>query len=137
MVSLNILRHFSDMTLGERIKQKREEKGLTKVDLAKLAKINHIQLAKYESDKSHPTSGVLERLANVLDTTTDFIIKGVPPIRSTFSLERFNSSLERAKSLPYSDMVKLYDILELFFYKLDVDDKLKSLISKGNNDDPI
>lgn len=64
------------MTAGERIKELRVQKKLTQEKLAKLVGLSYIQVGRYETNKSKPSSDVLQRLANALDTTTDYIMKG-------------------------------------------------------------
>jgi transcriptional regulator with XRE-family HTH domain len=64
------------MTVGERIKEQRVQKKLTQTELAKLVDLSYIQIGRYETGKSNPSASVLNRLAVVLDTTTDFLMKG-------------------------------------------------------------
>ena len=64
------------MTVGERIKDLRVQKKLTQNKLAALVRLSYIQIGRYETKKSNPSSDVLQRLATALDTTADYIIKG-------------------------------------------------------------
>lgn len=64
------------MTVGERIKELRIQKKLTQTDLGKLISLTYIQIGRYETGKSSPSSDVLQRLATALDTTTDYLMKG-------------------------------------------------------------
>lgn len=64
------------MTVGERIKEQRTQKKLTQTDLAKIVGLTYIQIGRYETGKSNPSADVLNRLAQALDTTTDFLMKG-------------------------------------------------------------
>jgi transcriptional regulator with XRE-family HTH domain len=64
------------MAVGERIKELRQHKKLTQTDLAKLVGLTYIQIGRYETLKSAPSSDVLQRLAQALDTTTDFLMRG-------------------------------------------------------------
>jgi transcriptional regulator with XRE-family HTH domain len=57
------------MAVGERIKELRQHKKLTQTDLAKLVGLTYIQIGRYETLKSAPSSDVLQRLAQALDTT--------------------------------------------------------------------
>ena len=38
--------------------------------------MTYIQIGRYETQKSNPSSDVLQKLANALDTTTDFLMNG-------------------------------------------------------------
>lgn len=64
------------MNIGERIKELRTSKKMTQTDLAKAVGLSYIQIGRYETQKSTPSSDVLQKLANVLDTTTDFLMLG-------------------------------------------------------------
>lgn len=64
------------MGVGERIKELRTLKKLTQSDLAKAVGLTYIQIGRYETQKSNPSSDVLQKLANALDTTTDFLMNG-------------------------------------------------------------
>lgn len=52
------------------------QKKLTQNKLAELVGLSYIQIGRYETNKSKPSSDVLQRLASALDTTTDYIMKG-------------------------------------------------------------
>lgn len=64
------------MNIGERIKELRTSKKMTQTDLAKAVGLSYIQIGRYETQKSTPSSDVLQKLASVLDTTTDFLMLG-------------------------------------------------------------
>jgi len=64
------------MSIGERIKELRTDKGMTQSDLAELVDLTYIQVGRYEKGKSNPSSEVLQRLAVALNTTTDFLMNG-------------------------------------------------------------
>ena len=64
------------MGIAERIKEIRTQKKLTQSDLAKIVGITYIQIGRYETSKSTPSSDVLQALAKALDTTTDFLMNG-------------------------------------------------------------
>jgi len=62
--------------IGERIKDLRTKKKLTQSDLAKLVGLSYIQVGRYETEKSNTSSGVLQKIAQALDTTNDFLMNG-------------------------------------------------------------
>lgn len=64
------------MNIGERIKELRKAKKMTQTDLAKAVGLSYIQIGRYETQKSTPSSDVLQKLAEVLDTSTDFLMLG-------------------------------------------------------------
>lgn len=64
------------MEIGNRIKELRVAKKLTQTELAKIVGLSYIQIGRYETQKSNPSSDVLQKLAVALDTTTDFLMQG-------------------------------------------------------------
>ena len=62
--------------LGQRIKQLRKEKGLIQKELPKEIGSSHAQINKYESGLNTPPLDRLLLLAEVLDTSIDYLIAG-------------------------------------------------------------
>ena len=63
-------------TLGDRIKEFRKLKNWSQNELAQKAGISYAQLSRYEIKGSQPPAEVLNKLANALETTVDFLING-------------------------------------------------------------
>lgn len=55
------------MTIGEKIKARREELGMTTEELGKLIGVQRSAVTKYEKDKIDLTSKKLQAIANVLN----------------------------------------------------------------------
>lgn len=64
------------MTVGERIKQLRKDLGLTQQQLADKVSVTYIQIGRYETAKSNASADVLQKIAEALNTTTDFLMSG-------------------------------------------------------------
>lgn len=64
------------MSIGERIKELRTAKKLTQSELANLVGLSYIQVGRYETGKSAPSADVLNKLADALGTTNDFLMNG-------------------------------------------------------------
>lgn len=64
------------MTIGDRIKELRNQLDLTQSDLAELVGLTYIQIGRYEKNKSNPSADVLQKLAVALHTTTDYLMNG-------------------------------------------------------------
>ncbi len=81
------------MGVGDRIRQRREEKGITAAELARRADIAKSYLSEIESSNaSRPSGAVLYRLAEALGTTiADLLEKEVQPVTREVpeSLKRF------------------------------------------------
>ncbi len=64
------------MTLGERIAIKRKEKGYSQEYLAQYIGVSRQAVHKWEKDLSAPDTYNLIALAQILDTTVEYIVKG-------------------------------------------------------------
>lgn len=62
------------VSFGKKLRECREEKGLSQNEVAKLLNTNHSIIGKYERDEVKPTIDVVKRLAEVLDTTVGFLL---------------------------------------------------------------
>lgn len=55
------------MTIGEKIKYFRTQKGITQAKLAEISEIHPVSIRKYETNKMQPQSPQLEKIAEALD----------------------------------------------------------------------
>lgn len=63
-------------TIGRRIAQLRKEQGMTQEELAQKLDVSSQAVSKWENDVACPDISTLPRLADVLHTTTDYILSG-------------------------------------------------------------
>lgn len=61
-------------TFGKKLREAREEKGLSQAQLAKNIQSHHSIIGKYERDEVKPTIDVVKKLAEVLDTTVGYLL---------------------------------------------------------------
>ena len=59
---------------GERIRALRKERGLNQDQLAELASLNRVTVAKYESGRVEPGAQALARIADALDVSVDILL---------------------------------------------------------------
>jgi transcriptional regulator with XRE-family HTH domain len=65
---------MTPMTLGEKIKQLRQEKGYSQTFLEKKSGVNSKLLSKYENGRIIPTADTLRKIAEGLDISADYLI---------------------------------------------------------------
>lgn len=82
------------MKLGVKIKNLREERGLTQVELANLSGISRASIQLYEADKVEIPVKKLSDIATALEVDTDFFIKNKSSLVGSL-----NSSLDVRKSV--------------------------------------
>lgn len=83
------------LSLGEKIKQLRHEKGLSQTLLEKRSGVNSKLLSKYENGRIIPTADTLRKIAEGLDISADYLIfdnvpkNGVSRLKDLELFEKF------------------------------------------------
>ncbi|KKX56366.1 helix-turn-helix domain-containing protein [Brevibacillus borstelensis] len=62
------------MSLGSRIRHRRLEKGLTQDDIAKHLGMGRSNVGHIENGRTNPTADVIDKIADILDTTSDYLL---------------------------------------------------------------
>lgn len=62
------------LDIGSRIAELRRERGLNQEQLAELALLSRVTIAKYESGRVEPGAQALSRIADALEVSTDVIL---------------------------------------------------------------
>ncbi len=62
------------MSFGNRLRQLREDRGLSQLDLSKHLNIANSTLSLYEAGKREPDYDTLQRLADYFDVSTDYLL---------------------------------------------------------------
>lgn len=91
------------MSLGEKIKKYRNEKGLTQDELSDLAEISKNALWNYENDKRSPTYEILLKLSKALNISIEKLVGSKKP-KKEYNFD-FNKIIDRT-----------YDIFEEIYY---------------------
>lgn len=68
------------MSIGERIVQLRNEKGISQGRLAQALGVSRQAISKWENDQSSPDTLHLIKLADILDTEVEYLATGRKPI---------------------------------------------------------
>lgn len=87
---------------GERIKELREEKGLTKALLSHQIHVSRSSMSEYEKGVTQPSMSVLLQMADFFDVSLDYLM-GRTTIRSTF--QKLESQLETRSGMVPVDVV--------------------------------
>lgn len=62
------------MTLGERLQEEREKKGLTREKLASMTDVIANTIYRIEKGISNPSAEVIAKIAKILDVSTDYLL---------------------------------------------------------------
>ena len=63
-----------EILLGKRLRELREERGLTQKEVAKALNLNSVTYLHYEKDQREPPLVLLAAMAIYFETTTDFLL---------------------------------------------------------------
>ncbi|MCI8554900.1 MAG: helix-turn-helix transcriptional regulator, partial [Clostridiales bacterium] len=77
----------------------RQDKELTQKTLAKAAGVTAAMLSKYENGTNVPKADVVARMADVLDTTADYLVGRTNDPAPTLSHDRLKELTEEEKKL--------------------------------------
>ena len=101
------------MTLGERIKLLRNEKGLTQDKLGNMTGIHPKHIGKYEASKAAPSADKLKQIAEALEVSADYLLfdnapkEGRVEINDSELLEKFIliDSMDEDNRTPIKDVI--------------------------------
>ena len=103
--------------LGNRIRDARERMRLSQEELAELARLNRVTIAKYESGKVEPGAQALSRIADALEVTVDALMGRDEPEGT----ERQPKTLEAQivsfgmDNLPKDEREKILSVLQAMY----------------------
>jgi transcriptional regulator with XRE-family HTH domain len=117
------------MTLGEKIRELRKEKGFSQAVLESRSGVNAKLLSKYETGRIIPTADTLKRIAEGLEISADYLLFDNVPKRGLSSLkdlELFEKFREVEQMDPENrNMIK--NIIDAVIVKTRVQQVLKPL----------
>ena len=69
------------MTIADRIQSLRKSKGMSQEELADAVGVSRQAVSKWESEQSVPDLEKVVILSDIFDVTTDYLLKGIEPVR--------------------------------------------------------
>ena len=103
-------------TLADRIQALRKQAGLTQVELADKVGVSKSQFIRYESKNVQPPANIINKFADALGTSVDFLISGDKTEKAKASIK--NSELiqrfKEVDSLPEDEQGVLIKIISAY-----------------------
>ena len=87
-------------TFGKKLRECREDKGLSQQELAKILKTSHSVIGRYERDEMSPSIDAVKKMAAILDTTVGYLLG-----ESTVFIPAKLTPLFRGKLTPFKGPV--------------------------------
>ncbi|QPE15891.1 LexA family transcriptional regulator [Providencia rettgeri] len=79
-------------SIGERIRLRRKELGLTQKALSAKVGVSHVAISQWEKEETEPTGNNLFSLADALNCTPEFILKGKEENSGNIASPKINDS---------------------------------------------
>ncbi len=102
--------------IGQRIKELRTKLNLTQKGLAEKVGMTYVQIGRYEKRGAVPSSEVLNKLADALNTTTDYLMNGNTEEKAKASLKdsELLQQFKAVEELDEKDKSTIKDIIDAF-----------------------
>lgn len=108
-----------DISIGERIKNRRKELNITQIQIREATGISSGNMSVIESGKSLPSASALIELSKILDCSVDWILTGNSPISEGIVLSNIEEDLLNGfRELPEDDRDELIGILKMKLRKV-------------------
>lgn len=120
-----------DMSIGERIKNRRKELNITQVQIREATGISSGNMSGIESGKSLPSASALIELSKVLNCSIDWMLTGDSPISESIILSNIEEKLLYGfRTLAEDDKDEIIGILNM---KLRKTQRAKGTNAKSSN----
>lgn len=120
-------------SIGTRIKQRRNDLGLTQTQIKQETGISTGNMSEIENGLKLPSTPALISLSNILDCSIDWILKGESLNRETESDQRERRLLYGFRNLSEENKEELMEILEIKLRKSVTASGVKSKLSLSEN----
>lgn len=114
------------MEFKDRLKELRNIKKISQNELSKTIGVHVTNISRYERGENKPTTQVLSKLANALDTTTDYLMSGSTDDIATNNLsdKEMLSLFKKVTSLSKEKQNVVKELIEAFIFKTEIQNKL-------------
>jgi len=107
------------MSLNKRLKQARLDKGLSQQELEKLSNVHYTNIGRYERGNAKPSVEVLNRLAQALDISPDYLLNGTLEDKANKIItdDELLSQFKKVEKLPNDKKKLIKEFLDAFLLK--------------------
>jgi len=112
--------------LSERLKQARKSKKLSQQQLAELAEVHYTNIGRYERGDAVPSTNVLNRIADALELSPDFLMNGTLNDKAQASItdEELLIQFKKIEQLPSDKKKLLKEFIDAFVFKANLQQQL-------------
>ena len=75
-------------TIGDRIRNKRKESGMTQLELANKLNITDKAISKWEQNEGNPDISILPKIAEIFNVSLDYLLTGKEPDKEVLIISK-------------------------------------------------
>lgn len=114
------------MSLNARLREERKKKSLSQQKLADLSDTHYSNIGRYERGDAKPSAEVLNRIAQVLETSPDYLINGTLEDKASKSISdnELLIQFKKVEKLPIEKKRLIKEFLDAFLFKSNIQSQL-------------
>jgi transcriptional regulator with XRE-family HTH domain len=115
----------------DRLRELRKVKGLSQSQLGEQVGLHYTHIGRYERGVSRPGADTLQRLADTLGVSCDYLLEGSPEdaARADFKDRELLRQFQEVERLPDEDKAVIKRLLDAFLMKR----QLESMLARGGS----
>lgn len=115
-------------SFAQRLRELRMQKKLTQTDLGQITGLHYNHIGRYERGGSRPTADALQKLADALGVSGDYLLNGVvqEAAKARFEDRELLRRFQEVQTLPEDDKVVVIKLLDAFIAKR----QIQALVSR-------
>jgi len=122
------------MTLGQKLRALRAEKGLSQTALEEISGVNSKLLSKYENERIVPTADTLRKIAQALQISADYLIFENAPkngVSQLVDLELFEK-FQEVERMPVENRTMIKNMIDALIIKSKVESVVRPRQGKNS-----
>lgn len=114
------------MSLSKRLKEQRTKKGLSQQKLAELSNSHYSNIGRYERGDAKPSAEVINRIAQVLEVSPDYLINGTLEDKATngISDQELLTQFKKIEKFPQDKKAIVKELIDAFILKTNLQQEL-------------
>ena len=107
---------------AKRLRELRMQKNLTQTELGQLTGLHYNHIGRYERGGSRPTADALQKMADALGVSGDYLLNGVTEeaAKARFEDRELLRQFQEVEALPEEDKQVIKKLVEAFLVKRQV-----------------
>jgi len=114
------------MVFGDRLKQARTKKKISQQELARLVGVHYTNIGRYERGEADPSTNVLNKIAQALEVTPDYLINGTinEKAENVISDNELLIQFKKIEKLPEDKKRIVKELIDAFLFKDNIQNQL-------------